>query len=408
MAGPCRVVQVAAMSASEVDSKRTLQRHLSRGDTVFIDVRQEAEVVMPPHLPRAFVNVPVSMTENPSVVLLASATKDLPSEKATPIVVFCAKGGRAERAKGALEEMGYSNVLNGGGLSEVIDAATWHDSLATRRKELKAAFLEKLVRQGGDTKEPSIVALFPDLQEVNPSRDEVCNLQMNLLAGKWKLISKADFPDCKGADNFGDPLYTLGRMSFGMFAPSDLLCSIQSISNTITETPAGADGNGERQHGYDVDVAFTIVGEGDSQGLQGILTTRGNIAPSGNVNRFDVIFAEGIAFPKNPSNELDASGWRSVFSPKKMGGKPLERSLRERFNLFLARLFMGAVPSRGIEMDNAAVSKESVAPSSRGRSLGLRFHLNRPKPGFLDVIYLDEDLRIIRGNRGSVTVARKE
>ena len=39
-------------------------------------------------------------------------------DKAKPIVVYCAAGRRAARAKKTLEEAGYSNVVNGGGYDD--------------------------------------------------------------------------------------------------------------------------------------------------------------------------------------------------------------------------------------------------------------------------------------------------
>jgi phage shock protein E len=40
-------------------------------------------------------------------------------DKAKPIVVYCAKGGRAARAKQMLEGAGYTNVVNGGGYDDL-------------------------------------------------------------------------------------------------------------------------------------------------------------------------------------------------------------------------------------------------------------------------------------------------
>lgn len=43
----------------------------------------------------------------------------LPSDTNTPLLVFCAVGGRSQIAKLALEEMGYTTVTNGGGIAAV-------------------------------------------------------------------------------------------------------------------------------------------------------------------------------------------------------------------------------------------------------------------------------------------------
>lgn len=51
--------------------------------------------------------------------------------------------------------------------------------------------------------------------------------------GTWMVISPPDYPSVLGKNLEGDSLFTLGRMTFGMFEPSDLICSIQKQYNTI-------------------------------------------------------------------------------------------------------------------------------------------------------------------------------
>lgn len=40
-------------------------------------------------------------------------------DKDEEITVFCAAGGRAARAKAVMEELGFKNVTNGGGISDI-------------------------------------------------------------------------------------------------------------------------------------------------------------------------------------------------------------------------------------------------------------------------------------------------
>ena len=44
---------------------------------------------------------------------------DVTEDKSAKIILHCQKGGRAGRAKEALEEMGYTNVENGGGIEDM-------------------------------------------------------------------------------------------------------------------------------------------------------------------------------------------------------------------------------------------------------------------------------------------------
>ena len=80
--------------------------------TVLLDVRNADEVAVK-SVPNA-VHLPLS-----SLLFPSGGKGKLPGDKATPILVFCAVGGRSHRAAEELRRMGYSKVLNGGGCDEV-------------------------------------------------------------------------------------------------------------------------------------------------------------------------------------------------------------------------------------------------------------------------------------------------
>ena len=50
---------------------------------------------------------------------VAAVDKLTGGDKAKPVVVYCAKGGRAQKAKEALEAAGYTHVVNGGGYDDL-------------------------------------------------------------------------------------------------------------------------------------------------------------------------------------------------------------------------------------------------------------------------------------------------
>lgn len=81
-------------------------------NTIFIDVRSKAEVDQPPTLPCSSVNIPLESLKDYII--------QLPPNKDAPIVVFCAHGIRSETAKIQLQSLGFTNVINGGGIEEVI------------------------------------------------------------------------------------------------------------------------------------------------------------------------------------------------------------------------------------------------------------------------------------------------
>ncbi len=90
----------------------TARKLVDSGATV-IDVRTPDEYA-DGHLPSA-VNIPVQ--DMP--VRIAEVDKLVGGDKTKPIVVYCAKGGRAAKAKAALEAKGYTQVVNGGGYDDL-------------------------------------------------------------------------------------------------------------------------------------------------------------------------------------------------------------------------------------------------------------------------------------------------
>ena len=93
-----------ADKAAVLEAKRS-------GAAVWLDVRSDGEVAAAA-LPAAFTHIPVDQID--------ARAAELPADKAAQIVCFCGVGGRVVSAKRALEAMGYTNVLNAGGLKDVV------------------------------------------------------------------------------------------------------------------------------------------------------------------------------------------------------------------------------------------------------------------------------------------------
>lgn len=78
-------------------------------EPIVIDVRSQSEWDSG-HVSRA---VHIPHTE------IAERISEVTADKDAKIVVYCAVGGRAGMAKTTLEELGYTNVENGGGFDDV-------------------------------------------------------------------------------------------------------------------------------------------------------------------------------------------------------------------------------------------------------------------------------------------------
>ena len=83
---------------------------IAQGATV-LDVRTPDEF-KDGHLPQA-TNVPIQGFD------LAAVDKLVAGDKTRPVVVYCAKGGRAQKAKDQLDAAGYTHVVNGGGYGDL-------------------------------------------------------------------------------------------------------------------------------------------------------------------------------------------------------------------------------------------------------------------------------------------------
>ena len=53
------------------------------------------------------------------------------------------------------------------------------------------------------------------------------------LEGMWLTLSRPNFHDCLGLNEQREYMYTLGRMSFGMYKPTNIVCSVQGLFNPI-------------------------------------------------------------------------------------------------------------------------------------------------------------------------------
>lgn len=82
---------------------------------LLLDVRTADEFAAG-HLPKAE-NIPVDRIEASIDQIKSKVSGDL----AAPIVVYCASGGRAGRAKTALEKAGFTHVTNAGGYADLKD-----------------------------------------------------------------------------------------------------------------------------------------------------------------------------------------------------------------------------------------------------------------------------------------------
>jgi hypothetical protein len=91
------------------------------------------------------------------------------------------------------------------------------------------------ITQGDVDSEKFKLALQPLLQYFS---DLDLDTRPNLVGdkyveGMWLALSKPNYFASLGENDQGDPMYTLGRMAFDMFSPTNLVCSLQGTFNPV-------------------------------------------------------------------------------------------------------------------------------------------------------------------------------
>ena len=109
-------------------------------------------------------------------------------------------------------------------------------SATTTASQVQAArdgLLHSLAVSGGDTESPAFAKFLHILQEHYNSETTDHVPPQQAPEGMWLTLTKPTFFDCLGDNDQGDPMYTLARMSFNMFCPADLICSLQGNFNSV-------------------------------------------------------------------------------------------------------------------------------------------------------------------------------
>jgi hypothetical protein len=123
--------------------------------------------------------------------------------------------------------------------------------------------------------------------------------------------------------------------------------------------------------------------------ITGILTNQAYVVPDPSVpNRLSIWFSGGdLEVQDEPADLVE---WMKVFD----SSSAPDRNLREYANVLAAKVLLGAMVPQEINDDGK-----------------MSFELRRPIGGhgqaYCDILYMDEDLRIMRGHLGSVYVCSR-
>jgi hypothetical protein len=237
----------------------------------------------------------------------------------------------------------------------------------------KQALRQALAACGGNTKDQRVIAAIENLCKFNPTPAPA---QSTLQDGEWLLINAPNFP---GGEQLPDGrlVYTLGRLAFNMFQPIKLKLIINKVSQSVFLLENG------KQRTHDIDVEFTTVDESVGQ-IKGIVRNLGVCQPF-NETQLQASYTGGILKP-HPSTKM--ADWQAIFGNQQ---KPSATSWKEKLMAGVLKLMFGLVPAKGMNLETGEIG----------------FSMKRSPKGRLDILYLDEELRITRGEKGTVLVCER-
>ena len=146
--------------------------------------------------------------------------------------------------KRKVEVPGTPEDHNGGGSCKILQKNVPIERRQTTEKDVQNArrsFLHALTQSSGDVTTENVLLALNQLRIIYnmtgwDARDPVGVMRGEStihIEGTWVTLSRPHFQECLGKNSMGDYMYTLGRMSFDMFYPADLVCSIQGIFNQV-------------------------------------------------------------------------------------------------------------------------------------------------------------------------------
>ena len=248
----------------------------------------------------------------------------------------------------------------------------------TARNMAKTALIEALKMSGGDTNNQEVVAAIENLASLNPESAPTAN--QKLLEGNWLLISAPNFP-ARQNDPQGRYIYTLGRLAFNMFAPVKLRVEIERVLQPVFSTGKG------NELTHDLVVEFKTIDE-NIPPLTGIVKNLAVCSPQSQ-DTLQVKFTGGELMPRATEEPSTMTAWLQVFGQE---SQPSQLSLRERITSIFVQWLFG-------------ISKASTIDTQTGKRV---FTMNKSPQGLLQLLYLDNELRITKGNRGTVLVCQRQ
>jgi hypothetical protein len=175
-----------------------------------------------------------------------------------------------------------------------------------------------------------------------------------------------------------DETYTLGRLSFNLYEPSDMEWRIEKTLNPVRPR------SGSEEREYEFWIELSCV---DSRypKFKALMKNYGRCKPDPKKpERLEVWFTGGSLEPASDMDQSLLPEWKQTFSAA-LGAK--QPTLMSRFTDWAMKMMMGLKKPDAVNEDGSMTYEMAKAPH-----------------GYTDILYMDEDLRITKGNRGTIVV----
>ncbi len=245
-----------------------------------------------------------------------------------------------------------------------------------------------------DTTHPDVIAAIENLSNLwKTSKDESIYkiskspTQSVAVYGDWVTISAPPYPGRIITEDKPDLYqYTLGRLSFNIFQPRDLLCTINSITNMVHKVDSLSchEELGDVTYNNKIYITFHTP-DGD---LPGEIIIEGFCYPDPENNHRSIVAFVGGVMCKPETVEKDDTLnqiWMKTFG-NAYSNADKERGYIESITRYLMKIILN------LEM-----------PTDDSQ----RYKMKRIMKGYLDYLYLDDNLKITKGNHGSITIVQK-
>lgn len=239
-------------------------------------------------------------------------------------------------------------------------------------QEAKAKFLSLLEEKGRDCSDKDVLAELDSLAELNPTKDPACTGAF--LDADWRQVSKSTFPG-----EVREETYTLGRLSFNLYEPKDMEWKIEQTLNPVREIK----GEGEERE-YEFWIDLTCV---DSRypPFKAVMKNFGMCKPDAKKpERLEVWFTGGSLAPAPDMDPALLPEWKETFGAAIGAKKP---TIMSRLGDWAMKMMMGLKKPESVNDDGS-----------------MEFEMAKAPHGYTDILFMDDELRITKGNRGTVVV----